>query len=654
MAVKEPRIGVYVCWCGGNISDVVDVKKVVEEIKKEPGVVVARHFMFMCSEAGQKMIEDDIKKYKLTAVVVASCSPKLHELTFRNTVMRAGLNPYMYYHANIREQSSWAHSDDPEEATKKAIRHVRMAVAYLRHAEPLEKIRVKAIPSVLVIGGGIAGLRTALDLSRMGINVYIVEKQPFLGGHVARLGEIYPYKKKGWEIISSLIQELKKRDNVAIYTNAEVVSVRGYIGNFEVRIRVKPRYFKGKCERLSEAIKACPVKVPDEYSYGTKQRTAIIPPPYPGAYPDIPAIDMSSCTKCGECLKFCKESIDFNEQEYIIDVKVGSIITATGFKPYEPKEGEFGYKVYGEVITLPQLISIMDRDQNRGKLIVNGKEVRSLAFIYCVGSRQKPSSNGKANTYCSRYCCNATMYTALKLFERYPGITQYHIYRDIRTYGRYELMYEEASRKGAIFIKYSEDEPPQVLKENGKLIVKVKDLLTHREELEIPVDLVVLVVGMEPSENERLNELLKLPIGRDGFYQEVHPKLRPVETTLAGFLIAGTAQGPKDSREAMLSASAAAAKAASTVLRGVIELEPFVAFVDPAKCNLSKSCIAECPFGAITTKNYEGYGEKAWVNPVLCKGCGACVAVCPTGAIQIRGLTNKQVEDMIKAAAKEV
>jgi heterodisulfide reductase subunit A len=277
-----------------------------------------------------------------------------------------------------------------------------------------------------------------------------------------------------------------------------------------------------------------------------------------------------------------------------------------------------------------------------------------MAFIYCVGSRQKPAGEGKANTYCSRYCCNATMYTSLRILEKYPGIRLYHLYRDIRTYGKNELMYEEASRKGVVFIKYSEDEPPQVFKENGQLLVKVKDLLTEGIEVEIPVDLVVLVTGMEPMPNEKLNNILKLPIGRDGFYQEVHPKLRPVETTLAGFFIAGTAQGPKDIRETMASASAAAAKAAGIVLKKQLELEPFVAKVDPDKCNLSKNCIAECPYGAISIKEYEGKGEKAWVNPALCKGCGACVAVCPTGAIEIQGLTNEQVEDMIKAAAREV
>ncbi|MCE4606249.1 MAG: CoB--CoM heterodisulfide reductase iron-sulfur subunit A family protein [Desulfurococcales archaeon] len=647
---KDIRIGVYVCWCGGNISDVVDVEKVVNVIKNEEGVIVARHFMFMCSEAGQKMIENDIKTHNLNAVVVASCSPKLHELTFRNTVLRAGINPYMYYHANIREQVSWAHSDSKEEATKKAIRHIRMAIAYLRHAEPLEKIKVEATPAVLIIGGGVTGLRAAIDLARAGVNVYLVEKEPFLGGHVARLGETYPSGRPGWELVSRLIDELLKHDNVAIYTKATVERVEGYIGNFDVTIKVSPRYFVKNCERIEEAISRCNKRVPDEWSYGVKTRTPILLPPYPGAYPRIPALDMKACggDKCMECLEPCKDAVDLAMQEQVIKLKVGAVITATGFNPYEPSEGEFGYKQYPYVITLPQFNSIL-KESGNGKLVVNGKEVKSLAFIYCVGSRQR-----EGRTYCSRYCCNATIYAALLVAKKFPGVKQYHFYRDIRTYGKNELMYEQASRSGAVFIKYPEEEPPKVTAENGSLLVRSRDLLTEGLTIDVSVDLVVLVTGMVPRNNKDLNELLKLPLGKDGFYQEVHPKLRPVETTLSGFLIAGTAQGPKDTLESLSSGSAAAAKAGGIVLKRIIELEPFRAFVDPDKCELTRQCVAECPYMAISVKNYEGKGEKAWVNPAICKGCGACVAVCPNNAIQIKGLTNDQVVDMIKAAAREV
>lgn len=648
----ERRIGVYICWCGGNISDVVDVKKVVESVKDEPGVVVAKDFMFMCSDAGQKMIEDDIKEHELNAIVVASCSPKLHEITFRNVLKRAGVNPYMYYHANIREHASWAHSDDPEEATRKAIRHVRAAIAYVRRAQPLEKIKVSSQPSALIIGGGISGLRAALDLSRMGINVFIVEKQPYLGGRVAQLGEVYPYGRKGYEIISDLIAEVKKRENIVVYTNAEVEEIKGFVGNFDVTISVKPRYFKGSQDGIEEAVKVCPVEVPDEFNFGLTKRKAIILPPYPGAYPETPAIDMENCTRCGECSKHC-EGIDLNQEEQRIGLKVGSIIVTTGFDPYEPKEGEYGYKKFSNVVTLPQFIRYLQLSSGKDKLVFNGKEVGSIAFIYCVGSRQRGGDEEKVNEYCSRYCCNAVMYITLTLLDKYRDLRVYHLCRDVRTYGKNELMYEEASKRDVKFIKYDENDPPKVVAEGDGVLVKTKDLLTEGIELEIPVDLVVLVTGMIPRNNEKLNAILKLPIGRDGFYQEVHPKLRPVETTLDGILIAGTCQGPKDIKETLLSTSAAAAKAAGLLMKGYLELEPFVAFVDTDKCNACEKCVSECLYGAVEMKEYEKLGKKAWVNEALCKGCGACVAICPTGAIQLRGLTNEQVEEMIKASAKE-
>ncbi len=650
MNASGRRIGVYICWCGGNISDVVNVKKVVEEIRKEPNVVVARDFMFMCSEAGQKLIINDIKELGLDAVVVASCSPKLHEATFRSTVVRAGLNPYMYYHANIREQVSWAHGDSPEDATEKAIRHVRMAVAYLRRAEPLEKIKVRSTASVLIIGGGIAGLKAAYDLARMGVTVHLVEKEPYLGGNTAKLPRVYPWGTEGWRIVSSLIEKLRKMDNVAIYTNSEVVEIKGYIGNFEAKIGVKPRYFKGKCDRLHEAINACPLSAPDEWSYGVGRRKAIIPPPYPGAYPEIPYIDMSLCNKCEECLKICGDKIDLDMKPYEINVKVGSVIVATGFKPYKPKKNEYGYGTSPQMVTLQEFQHILSGSQkNNGYMIYNGREIRTVVFIYCVGSRQPP---GEGNTYCSRYCCNATMHTTLSLLEKHPKTRVYHLYRDIRTYGKNELMYENASRKGVVFIKYSDsydkEYPKITLRDDGKIVVRTRDLLTEGELIDIPADMVVLVTGMEPQDNNELNNILKIPIGNDGFYQEIHPKLRPVETTIAGYFIAGACQGPKDISETLASSSAAAAKAAGIALRKELELEPFIAKVNEEKCNATGNCIRECPYSAITLRQTSN-GPKAWVNPAVCKGCGACVAVCPTEAIQLQGLTNKQIVDMIKA-----
>ncbi len=649
--VERQRIGVYVCHCGGNISDYVDVKEVVNAVKDYPGVVLAKDFIFMCSDAGQKMIEEDIKKHNLDGVVVAACSPKLHEMTFRNVVTRAGLNPFLFYHVNIREQSSWAHRDR-KYSTKKAISHVLAGIEYVKLASALEKIRMKAEKSVLIIGGGIAGIRAALDLSGMGINVVLVEKEPFLGGRTARIWRTHPNGKKGVDVVRGLINELKERDNVVILTNSEVTHVEGFVGNFKVKVHVNPRYVIKNHPRMKEAIDVCPVTVPDEFNYGLTTRKAIYYP-YEGAYPELPVIDPKACTRCGECVKIVGDAIDLSQKPMDLEFKVGAIVVTTGFKPYEPKPGEFGYKEYGNVITLPVFDRLLDLSEGGNKLIYNGKEINSIAFIYCVGSRQIPNgSNGKVNEYCSRYCCNATIYRASQLKRKYPHIKQYHFYRDIRTYGLNELLYLKAGEEGAVFIKYPDEEPPKVYGEDGKLIVESKDVVLGGDTVRTKVDLVVLVVGMEPYDTKKISDILSISTGKGGFLQEAHPKLRPVETLKSGIYIAGTAQAPRTISETLISASAASAKAASMLIKGEIELEPRVARVDPEKCNLSKRCVEVCPTGAISFKEYEGLGTKAWVNEAMCIGCGACTAVCPTEAIQLNTLKTTQIKRMIEAAIK--
>ncbi len=648
--MTDRRIGVYVCHCGGNISDVVDVKKVVEAVKDEPGVVVAKDFMFMCSDAGQQMVQDDIKALNLNGVVVAACSPKLHEMTFRNCVSRAGLNPYLFYHANIREDSSWAHSDDPQLATLKAIDHVKAAIAYVRNAHPLEKIRVRSTPSVLIVGAGIAGMKAALTLADMGVSVFLVEREPFVGGRVAQIGRIYPDGKRGIEIVRWFIKEIERRDNIAVYTNAELKSVEGYVGNFRVKLTLHPRYVKFSSPKLEMAIKECPIEVPDEFNYGLVKRKAIYRP-YAGSFPNTPVIDMKHCNLCGKCKDICPDCIDFNQKPETVTLKVGAIIVATGFDPYEPKEGEFGYKTYSEVVTLPRFIRAVELNRTK-ELIYDGKKVRDIAFIYCVGSRQKRKSEDEhVNEYCSRYCCNAAVYNSLTLLERFPYLRLYHIFKDMRTYGKNEAYYEELGRKGAIFFRFDDDRPPMVSRKRGKLTVTVYDRMID-EQVDIPVDLVVLVVGMVPRKNDGLNKVLKLSASRDGFYQEVHPKLRPVETIMNGILIAGSCQGPKDVTETIASASAAAGKAAALVVKEYLTLEPFVAYVNPDICDLNGKCIDECKYNAIEIREYEGKGRKAWVNEALCKGCGACVPACPKGAIQLRGFETEKIKEMIRVMAR--
>ena len=584
---RKPRIGVYVCHCGGNISDYVDVAEVVKKLGEEDNVVVAKDLVFDCSDASQNEMIEDIESKDLDRIVCAACSPKLHELTFRETARRGGLNPYMYYHANIREQASWAHEGNRKGATDKALSHARAAVAYVSLAEPLERPKIESTKAVLVIGGGIAGIKAALDLSSMGIRVFLVETTQTLGGHVGELGEVYPYGRTGANVAGQLVAELRSRENVTVFTGASLESFSGYIGKFEATIRVSPR---------------------------------------PGV-------------------------------EERIKVRVASAVVATGFDSYRPKKGEFGYGTVKGVVTLPELQSL--RSGKEGSLDYEDREVKDVAFVYCVGSRQNegmavPSGEeprAKANAYCSRYCCNAAVSAALSLNRKYEGITTYHLYRDMRTYGRNELMYEEAAKAGSIFIRFDGVNPPSVYEKDGRVGVTVKSSLLENQPVELTVDLVVLVTGMVPRPNEELNKILALPIGSDGFYREIHPKLRPVETNIGGLLISGTSQGPKDIRETLASASAASAKAASFALKKELELEPFVATVDQAACELSQACLKECPYEAIEIRDGPS-GRKAWVNTAKCKGCGACVAVCPTEAIQLKGLGNNQVKAMIEAMAR--
>jgi heterodisulfide reductase subunit A2 len=661
MEEKKPRVGVYVCHCGGNISDWVDVQKVVDTIKSEDiDVIVGKHLMFDCSDASQNEMIEDIKTQKLDRLVVAACSPKLHELTFRGTAKRAGLNPYMYYHASIREQSSWAHGDDKTEATEKALSHSRAAIAYVKLADPLQKIRTESTQTVLVIGGGIAGLRAAIDLAEKNIGVILVEKSPSLGGHVAKLSEVYPYGRKGSEIVRKLVAELMEKENVAVFTNASVESYKGYVGKFDVKIKVSPRYVIASSPRTDEAIRACPIELPDASEFGLVKRKALYMP-LGMPVPNLPVIDMKNCTKCGQCVKICgKDSIDLEQKAEEIDVRVGAIIVATGFDSYQPKVGEFGYGVVNGVLTLPEVERLQELSVGR-ELEYRGKKINSIAFIYCVGSRQKTSgdeessglsSKSKPNEYCSRYCCNAAVTSANVLSRKFKGLTIYHLYRDIRTYGKNELMYETAGKEGSIFVRFDEDNPPVVDQGSDKCVLTVKSSLINNVPFELTVDMVVLVTGMVSRENSKLNELLALPVGSDGFYKEVHQKLRPVETNIVGLLIAGTAQAPKDIKETLSSGSAAASKAASFALKKELELEPFVATVEPALCEASKLCIKECPYGAIEMTTSSEGRIAASVNIAVCKGCGACVAVCPTEAIQLQGLTNHEIRAMIGALAR--
>jgi len=565
--MSERRIGVYVCHCGGNISDYVDVEAVVHAVKDEPGVAVAKDMMFACSDAGQQEMEKDIVEQNLDGLVVASCSPKLHVVTFRGVAKRAGLNPYEYSQANIREQCSWTHTDDHEGATRKAIALVRGVIARTRLTEPLEPLVVETTQKALIIGGGITGLRAAVGMADIGLGVFLVEREPVLGGWVGKFGPMFPHEREGRELISHLVEEVRKRPAINVFTGAEVVTKAGSFGNYQVGIRV---------------------------------------------------------------------SADPPET---ISAEVGSIIVATGFDAYQPADGELGTGLDG-VITLPEFKELVD--SSVGKLRFNGRPVRSLAYIYCVGSRQPGG-----NEYCSRFCCSAASHVSIKVSELDPKIRQYHLYRDIRTYGSFELLYTDARKHGAVYVKYPDDAPPVIAVEaGGGLAVMVRDLLSGDEELEIPVDLVVQVTGMVPRKNEAMVGMLKLPLGRDGFFNEIHPKLRPVETVVGGVLIAGACQGPKSSAESVASGLAAVTQSAAILRKGFAELDPLVATVNTDACTACGKCLDACPYGAIAMTSLDGR-EVAVISETGCKGCGGCVPMCPEDAIDLRGYTDAQIRDQI-------
>jgi heterodisulfide reductase subunit A2 len=611
------KVGVYVCYCGGNISDHVDVEAVAERLKSMDGVAVARTDMFMCSDPGQEKIAEDIKSGKVDRVVVASCAPSLHETTFRGAIGRAGLSPYLYEHANIREQVSWVHHGP--DATEKAAGLVRAAVGKARHLKPLEPIRVDAKGHATVIGGGMAGMRAALDLAGRGLSVMLIEKTPFLGGQAANLDRLAPTGEPAGEVIRELAAAVTAHPKIQRRTCTEVTGVTGYVGNFMVTARRRPSEDGG-------------LKAADSRWLGRYR-------PFVGVQPD-----------------------PLPQKEETFQQETGAIVFATGFTPYIPRTGEYGFGDFPEVIALADLIRAMATSYQEGsQLRVNGRTIRRMGMVHCVGSRQIPGidpedEDGHLNEYCSRVCCTSLLNAANAMRERFPETRVFDFYRDIRTYGRgHEAVYDRASDNGVTFFRFEPDSPPRVSRSEAAgfpLNVTVTDVLTFGEEVSVDLDLLVLAVGMTPTDITDLVELLKLSRGPDKFLLEVHPKLRPVELANAGVFLAGTCQTPMDIGESCAAAQGAAAKVAALLGKGYVELDPFVAEVDPARCKGHGRCAAECPEGAISVGSADGSddaAQQATINPALCTGCGMCVPVCPENAVEINGWTLQQYEAMVDA-----
>jgi len=592
MSKKNKKIGVYICYCGGNISDHVDVEEVRNRAEKMPGVVVARTNMFMCSDPGQELIIEDLKSGKVDRVVVASCAPSLHEATFRGAIERAGSNPFIYEHANIREQVSWVHNGDP--ATDKATVLIASAAAKAKLLKPLNPIRVEAKKHTTIIGGGIAGIKTALDIAQNGTEVALIEKSQVLGGQLNNLGRLAPFGDKASDILKELLDQVFSHKSITIHTGCTVKDIKGYVGNFTLDV--------------------------------------------------------------------LKEQDNEN-----IKIDTGAIVMATGSVPYQPFTGEFGFGQYKQVITLQDLILILRDNKTSGSALeVNGKTIKNMVMIHCVGSRQipgihQPKENGQLNEYCSRTCCAALLNASNQIRETFPETSIYEMYRDIRTYGRgQEELYNQASANKVVFMRYEADALPEVSPSSNPeypLQVKITDSLTFNEEMDVPADLVVLATGVEPDDVSDIASMMKLPIGTDNFLLEVHPKLRPVEFPITGVFLAGTCQAPMDSGEACNAAGAAAVKASALLRKGYIELDPFVAEVNVDKCQGHGACVEACiKEGALTLVEVmidDKPMKKAQVTAAMCLGCGACAAVCPEKAIDINGWALKQYEDMVDAIVSD-
>ncbi len=563
---KKERIGVYICHCGGNISDYVDVAQIKDLVKKEDGVIVSKNVMFACADSNQKEMIKDIEDEKLDAIVVASCSPKLHLHTFRNVALRGGINPYNYTQVNIREQCSWAHSDTPSEASEKAAGLIKAGIHKVSWSEALDNIEVGSTRAVVVIGAGVSGMRAAIDLAKMGNLVYLIEKENSVGGNVTKLKELFITGQNGTSVVESLAQQIGKLSNITLFKNATIEKVSGSLGNFFVN-----------------------VKAGDE----------------------------------------------------ILNLKAGAILVSTGFESYQPLEGEFGYGQTPNVITLPEFRELVDKSQ--GSLMINNRKVKSVAYIYCVGMRQAKGEN----KYCSRVCCTTAIHSSLLVHEKFKDVQAYHLFRDIRTYGKQEVLYEQSSKNGDIYLKYDEKTPPAVESSGNKLLVKIKDELTKRQEMEVETDLVVLVTGMVPrTDSKTIAQLLKIPIGNDQFFNEIHPKLRPVETVINGVFLGGSCQGPKNISESVQSSLSAAVKINALTKNPTIMLEPIIARVNFEACLWCGKCAEVCDYDAI--HELEMFGKTvASVNEAVCKGCGMCAPICPTNAIDIAQYSDKEIEGMI-------
>ncbi len=657
---EERRIGVYICHCGSNIAGTVDCAKVSEFAKSLPSVIVARDYTYMCSDPGQNLIKDDIKNFKLNRVVVASCSPRMHEPTFRHTIQAAGLNQYLFEMANIREQCSWIH-EDKQKATEKAKALVSGAVARVYYQEPLETKEVPVNPNVLVVGGGVAGIQAALEVAGAGKRVYLVERSSSIGGHMLQFDKTFPTLDCSACILTPRMTQVGQNPNIELLVFSEVLEVSGYVGNFKVKVKKKAKYVDAKkCTGCNRCSMICPQNIPSEYEAGLANRKAIYI--LPQAVPNKAVIDAANCAHlkglakgkdnvCRLCqlgnpkknIAGCEtNAIDFTQKDELVELEVGNIILATGFEQFDPSViYQYGYKRFPNIYTGLEFERISNASgPTSGKIVLaDGSQPRSVAILHCIGSRDE-----NYHKYCSRVCCMHSLKYAHLLREKVPDADVYQMYIDMRCPGSgYEEFYERLQREGVNFIRGRAGEITNIAEspeEKGKLIISVEDTLIRRKR-RIPVDMVVLSVALEPTADAaEVARIFSISRKADGFFMERHPKLDPVATATDGVYVVGCCQGPKDIPDTVAQASAAAARALALISTGKVEVEATTAFIDENRCSGCKVCIDLCPYKSIS---FDETKKVSRVNEAICKGCGTCVAACPSSAITGKHFTDQQI-----------
>jgi len=660
------RIGVFVCWCGSNIAATVDVEKVSQVLAQEPGVVFSTNYQYMCSQAGQEMIQQSIKEYGLTGVVICSCSPRMHETTFRKTCEKAGINPHMVEIANIREQCSWIHKDK-EIGTEKAVILGRAAIAKVHLNTPLTAGTSPVVKRALVIGGGIAGIQTALDIADAGFEVDIVEKQPTIGGKMTQIDKTFPTLDCAACILTPKMVDAAQNEKIHIYSYSEVEAVKGFVGNFNVTIKKKARYVdETKCTGCGLCTEKCPQKkVPNLFNLGLDNRRAIYIP-FAQAVPKVATIDADYCTmlksgKCGVCSKVCTAgAIDYQQKDELVEQQYGAIVVATGFNPIKlDKYDEFAYSQSPDVVTSLEFERLMNAAGPTGGTLLrpsDGAHPHTIVFVQCVGSR---CDDEKGKPYCSKICCMYTAKHAMLCREKYPDTDVYVFYIDVRTPGKnFDEFYRRAVEEYGVH--YIKGMVGKVVPQDGKLKVQASDLLGNRQ-LHIDADMVVLAAAIEPDETARpLATKLTASMDTNDFFTEAHPKLRPVESPTAGIFLSGACQGPKDIPETVAQASAAAAKVIGLLCKDNLTCNPCTAEPNEMMCNGCSSCEKVCPYGAITYVDKEFRGPNrttlirrvAQVNPAVCQGCGACTVACPSGAMDLKGFSNSQIMAEVDAICR--